>query len=129
MRQCTSQRSSIELQDFAALFAERHRRAGQAIRAVDEHRIFKLGSDGFDDGTQHGHSGATGEVAQPLSDIAAQPAPMLSACVELGTAGPKMAGKASEPFRDAWYPLSYICWDLGAKKSTGSGQVASWFSG
>ena len=102
---------------------------GQAIRAVDEHRIFKLGSDGFDDGTQHGHSGATGEVAQPLSDIAAQPAPMLSACVELGKAGPKMAGKASEPFRDAWYPLSYICWDLGAKKSTGSGQVASWFSG
>ena len=45
-----------------------------------------------------GHAGTTDEVARPLSDIAALPASRMQLCLELVAAGPKMAGKASEPF-------------------------------
>ena len=47
---------------------------------------------------QDGHAGTTDEVARPQSDIAALPASKLLLGLELVAAGPKMAGKTSEPF-------------------------------
>ena len=66
--------------------------------AVDQHRVFKPSGSGIDVGYQDGHADATDEVARPLSDIEALPACKLQLCLELVAAGPKMAGKASEPF-------------------------------
>ena len=75
------------------------------------------------------HSDTSGEVARPLSDIAAQPAPSDVILEIIVAAGPEMAGKATEPFWTTPCPLSTLSWDLGAKSSAASEQTASWFSG
>ena len=74
------------------------------------------------------HSGTLGHVARPLPDIAAQLAPTLAAWQIHSEAGLRLAGKASESLLGAWYPLSTSPKDCGAKSSTGSDEVASWFS-
>ena len=66
--------------------------------AVDQHRVSMPSGSEIDERHQEGHAGTTDEVARPLSDIAALPASKLQLCLELVAAGPKMAGKASEPF-------------------------------
>ena len=107
----------------------RRRRAPSGQDQVDKHRVGKLAGPGTDDGHRTGHSGSSGEVARPLSDIAAQPRRLATARNDVRAAGPDLAGKASEPFRGTSYPLSTLPKDYGAKSSTGSGQMASWFSG
>ena len=107
----------------------RRRRAPSGQDQVDKHRVGKLAGPGTDDGDRTGHSGSSGEVARPLSDIAAQPAPSDHNLEIIVAAGPEMAGKASEPFRGTSYPLSTLPKDYRAKSSTGSEQMASWFSG
>ena len=103
--------------------------AAGSIRSADQHRAIHPADSGLHFGAYGGHLGATSEVARPLWDIAAQPSPLLGGGIELGNGRLRMAGKASEPLHAAWYPPSTYHWDLGAKRSTGSGQMASWFSG
>ena len=74
------------------------------------------------------HSRTLGHVARPLPDLAAQLAPMLAVRQQLAKATSDLAGKASESLPGAWYPLSTSPKDCGAKSSTGSDEVASWFS-
>ena len=81
--------------------------------AVDQHRVSMPSVWEIDVRYHDGHAGTTDEVARPQSDIAALPACKLLLCLELVAAllacrmllclelvaaGPKMAGKASEPF-------------------------------
>ena len=68
------------------------------MEAVEQHRVFKSSGSGIDVGYRYGHADATDEVARPLSDIEALPTCKMLVCLELVAAGPKMAGKASEPF-------------------------------
>ena len=75
------------------------------------------------------HSRTLGHVARPLPDIAAQLAPKLADRQAVVKAGLRLAGKASESLLGAWYPLSNISKDGGAKSSAGSDEVASWLSG
>ena len=103
--------------------------AAGSIRSADQHRAIHPAGSGFHHGAYGGHPGATREVARPLRDIAAQPSPLLGSSIELGNGRLRMAGKPSEPLHAAWYPPSTYHWDLGAKRSTGSGQMALWFSG
>ena len=72
--------------------------AVQRMVAVDQHRVSMPSGSEIDEGYREGHAGTTDEVARPQSDIAALPACLLSLGLELVAAGPKMAGKASEPF-------------------------------
>ena len=51
----------------------RRRRAPSGQDQVDKHRVGKLAGPGTDDGHRTGHSGSSGEVARPLSDIARPP--------------------------------------------------------
>ena len=74
------------------------------------------------------HSGTLSHVVRPLPGIAAQLAPMLTDRQAVVKAGLRLAGKASESLPGAWYPLSTSPKDCGAKSSTGSDEVASWFS-
>ena len=72
--------------------------AVQRMVAVDQHRVSMPSGSEIDERHREGHAGTTDEVARPQSDIAALPACKLLLCLELVAAGPKMAGKASEPF-------------------------------
>ena len=72
--------------------------AVQRMVAVDQHRVSMPSGSEIDERYREGHAGTTDEVARPQSDIAALPASKLLLCLELVAAGPKMAGKASEPF-------------------------------
>ena len=74
------------------------------------------------------HSRTLGHVARPLPDIAAQLAPKLADRQQLAKGTSDLAGKASESLLGAWYPLSTSPKDCGAKSSTGSDEMASWFS-
>ena len=109
-RQYSSRRSSTELHD--SCFTKRASSSGavdRAYRLVDHHRSPKLGGCGIDDGYDIIHHSTSGEVARPLPVIAAQPAPMLSSSPSVADGSSILAGKPSEPFRAAWYPLSYGC--------------------
>ena len=75
------------------------------------------------------HSRTLGHVARPLPDLAAQLAPKLADRQAVMKAGLRLAGKASESLPGAWYPLSTLPKDCGAKSSAGSDEVASWLSG
>ena len=78
---------------------------------------------------QMDHPDTSGEVARPLSDIAAQSRCQIRRFEIIVAAGPEMAGKATESFWTTLCPLSTLSWDLGAKSSAASEQTASWFSG
>ena len=119
----------LSCKDLHQLDESRRRARSDQTREVNQHRILNLGCCRFDDGTRPGHSGATDVVARPLPDIAAQPRRLATARNDVRAAGPEMAGKASEPFRGTSYPLLTLPKDYGAKSSTGSEQMASWFSG
>ena len=69
-----------------------------AIGSVDGGRPFEVGGPAIDDGYIMDHSDTTGEVARPLSDIAALSAPSDQFLSIIVAAGPEMAGKATEPF-------------------------------
>ena len=60
--------------------------------------------------------------------IAAPRSPKICPRLHLDYAWPDLAGKASEPSRDASYPLSYLSWQGLAKSAAGSEQMASWFT-
>ena len=100
-----------------------------ATGSVDGRRPFEVGDPAIDDRYVRDYSGTSGEVARPLSDIAAQPRCQISSCEIIVAAGPEMAGKATEPFWTTPCPLSTLSWDLGAKSAAASEQMASWFSG
>ena len=102
----------------------RRRRAPSGQDQVDKHRVGKLAGPGTDDGHRTGHSGSSGEVARPLSDIVAQPRCRISRLEIIVAAGPEMAGKATEPFWTTPCPLSTLSWDLGAKSAAASEQTA-----
>ena len=128
MRQCTSRRSSMELQDSSAL--SRVSSTGTVRPSILQgRRLFKLDGPAIDDGYVNGHSDTSGEAAQPLLDIVAQPRCWVSSLEIIVAAGPEMAGKASESFWTTPCPLSTLSWDLGAKSSAASEQMASGFSG
>ena len=71
-----------------------------ATGSVDGGRPFEVGGPAIDDGYSiiMDHSDTTGEVARPLSDIAALSAPSDQFLSIIVAAGPEMAGKATEPF-------------------------------
>ena len=69
-----------------------------ATGSVDGGRPFEVGGPVIDDGYVMDHSDTTGEVARPLSDIAALSAPSDQFLSIIVAAGPEMAGKATEPF-------------------------------
>ena len=69
-----------------------------ATGSVDGRRPFEVGGPAIDDGYIMDHSDTTGEVARPLSDIAALSAPSDQFLSIIVAAGPEMAGKATEPF-------------------------------
>ena len=100
-----------------------------ATGSVDGRRPFEVGDPAIEDGYVNGHSDTSGELARPLSDIVAQPRCRVSSLEIIVAAGPEMAGKASESFWTTPCPLSTLSWDLGAKSSAASEQMASWFSG
>ena len=75
------------------------------------------------------HPRTLGHVARPFPGIAAQLAPTLAVDKQLAKGTSDLAGKASEPLLDAWYTLSTLPKDCGAKSSAGSDEVALWFSG
>ena len=68
-----------------------------ATGSVDHLRPFEVGGPAIDDGYVRDHSDTSGEVARPLSDIEAQPAPYDQILEIIVAAGPEMAGKATEP--------------------------------
>ena len=100
-----------------------------ATGSVDGRRPFEVGDPAIDDGYVKDHSDTSGELARPLSDIVAQPRCWVNSLAIIVAAGPEMAGKASESFWTTPCPLSTLSWDLGAKSSAASEQMASWFSG
>ena len=69
-----------------------------ATGSVDGGRPFEVGGPAIDGGYVMDHSDTTGEVARPLSDIAALSAPSDQFLSIIVAAGPEMAGKATEPF-------------------------------
>ena len=69
-----------------------------ATGSVDGRRPFEVGDPAIDDGYVMDHSDTSGEVARPLSDIAALSAPSDQFLSIIVAAGPEMAGKATEPF-------------------------------
>ena len=103
--------------------------AAMAARTTDRRRTYELFGRGGDDRTWYGHSGTMGEVARALSVIAAGSAPLSPNLRGLASGRSRLTGKASEPSRDACYPLSYLSWQGLAKSSAGSEQMASWFTG
>ena len=68
------------------------------IRSDDQRRVSKLGGPGICFRVEGSQPGTSGEVARPLSDIAAQPAPSDHNLEIIVATGPEMAGKATEPF-------------------------------
>ena len=70
------------------------------------------------------HSRTLGHVARPLPDIAAQLAPTLAVRQQLAKGTSDLAGKASESLLGAWYPVSTLPRDGGAKSSAGSDVMA-----
>ena len=66
--------------------------------SLEQRRVCKPSGSGIDGGYQVGHADATGEVARALSDIGGPPRCLTAPRLEVGAAGPEIAGKASEPF-------------------------------
>ena len=95
----------------------------------DRRRQFKVACCEIDNMIDTDHPGTSDEVARALSVSEALPRPLLSDDQIIVAAGPDLARKASEPYRDASYPLSYLSWQGLAKSSAGSEQMASWFTG
>ena len=102
--------------------------AAEANESVDARRVCELAGCRIDDGINKDHRRAPGEVARPLPVIAAPCSPKICPRLHLDYAWPDLAGKASEPSRDASYPLSYLSWQGLAKSAAGSEQMASWFT-
>ena len=102
--------------------------AAEANDSVDARRVCELAGSRIDDGINNDHRRASGEVARPLPVIAAPCSPKICPRLHLDYAWPDLAGKASEPSRDASYPLSYLSWQGLAKSSARSEQMASWFT-
>ena len=127
MRRYTSRRSSTEQQNSAS---SRQTSLNTSVGhdSIDEGRMSKLSGCGIDDGYDTNHRRASGEVARPLPVIAAPRSPKIFPRLHLDYAWPDLAGKASEPSRDASYPLSYLSWQGLAKSAAGSEQMASWFT-
>ena len=69
-----------------------------ATGSVDNLRPLEVSGPAIDDGYVMDHSDTSGEVARPLWDIGAQPAPYDEILEIIFAAGPEMAGKATEPF-------------------------------
>ena len=99
-----------------------------SMRPITQRRRTHAVGPGILHGCMMDHSRTLGHVARPLPDIAAQLAPTLADRQIHSEAGLRLAGKASESLLGAWYPLSTSPKDCGAKSSTGSDEVASWFS-
>ena len=95
----------------------------------DRRRQFKVACCEIDNMIDTDHPGTSDEVARALSVSEALPRLLLSDDQIIVAAGPGLARKASEPSRDACYPLSYLCWHGQAKSAAASEQTASWFSG
>ena len=78
-------------------------------------------------------SACIGRVVRCTAMVASsvrQLAPVAARCLDLSARGSRfLTLKPSESFRATPYPLSTLPWDLGAKRATGSGQMASWLSG
>ena len=92
-------------------------------------RMFKAVDCGTNYGIDEDHSGTLVEVVRRVAVTAAQLA-VWSATDKSSSAGrSKLARKASGLLRAARQALSSICWDSGAKRSSGSGKLASWFTG
>ena len=89
----------------------------------------QLGGCRIDAGYRIDYRRAPDEVVRPLPRFAASRSPKVSPRIQLADGWPVLAGKASEPSRDASYPLSYLSWQGLAKSSAGSEQMASWFTG
>jgi hypothetical protein len=99
------------------------------VKLVCNGRTFNPVGRTFDHHIQYGHSGPSGGVARPLTDLAAQSAPLVSSSLNLSAAASDLAGKASEPLRAACYRPSTPPWHGQAKSSIASEQLAPWFSG
>ena len=99
-----------------------------AANQVDLNQILSLDGPGFDDAIQSDDSGATVEVARSCTALGAQLPPNIKLGADLVKARARLAGKASEPLKSAWYTLGYRCWEGGAKISLASEQLASWFT-
>ena len=76
----------------------------------ERRRQYKVACCGIDSITDNDHPGASDEVARPLLVSEALPRPLLSATKIIVAAGPDLARKASEPYRDTCYPLLYLSW-------------------
>ena len=96
--------------------------------------MFKAVDCGTNYGIDEDHSGALVEVARHVAVTAGQLAVWAandsSNNDKSSSAGrSKLARKASGLLRAARQALSSLCWDSGAKRSSGSGKLASWFTG
>ena len=103
--------------------------AAEANESVDARLPFELAGCRIDDGINKDHRRASGEVARPLSVIAAPHSPKICPRLLLADAWPDLATKASEPSRDASYRPSYLSWQGVGKSAAGSEQLATWFTG
>ena len=79
-----------------------------ANESVDARLLYEFAGGRIDDGINKDHRRASGEVARPLAVIAATRSPKIYPRLHLAYAWPDLARKASEPSRDASYPLSCI---------------------
>ena len=75
------------------------------------------------------HRRASDELVRCTTVIAAQFSCRLNQPIHFVNDRLRMTRKALESFQATWYPLSTYPWDPGAKSSTSSEQMASWFSG
>ena len=75
------------------------------------------------------HRRASDVLVRCTTVIAAQLTLSAARCLDPSAGRSSLALRPLESFRATLYPLSTLPWDLGAKRSTGSEQMASWFSG
>ena len=92
-------------------------------------RTFKPAACAIDDRVGSNHRRASDDSSDARRWSLAQLAPVAARCLDLSARGSRLTLKPSESFRATPYPLSTLPWDLGAKRATGSGQMASWLSG
>ena len=98
------------------------------VEAIDEGLSTRAGGLAIVEPVDKDHPGTSGSVARPLP-VATRP-PGTGCAPEncLAAGQPRLAHKALYSFRDTWYPLRYLPWDLTAASSSASDILASWFT-
>ena len=99
------------------------------ICSIDERRDLEPVGLGIDFGVNNDHHDTSGQDAGRVPVTRPSFSCRGKVCHELGGGRLRKAGKASESFPVAWYPLSTYPWDPGAKSSHTSEQLALWLSG